>query len=52
MSSDLDRTGLDVVLARIEQFERELGERWKPAPLLVELARTGRTFRDLDKSRQ
>jgi len=47
-----DRTGLDVVLARIEQFERELGERWKPAPLLIELVRTGRTFRDLDKSRQ
>jgi len=46
-----DRTGLASIVARIEEFERELGERWKPAPLLVELARSGGTFRELDKSR-
>jgi 3-hydroxyacyl-CoA dehydrogenase len=46
-----DRTGLASIVARIEEFERELGERWKPAPLLAELARSGGTFRELDKSR-
>jgi 3-hydroxyacyl-CoA dehydrogenase len=46
-----DRTGLAAILARIREFERELGPRWAPAPLLEELAGSGRTFRDLDKSR-
>jgi 3-hydroxyacyl-CoA dehydrogenase len=46
-----DRTGLGAILSRIEGFARELGERWKPAPLLAELARSGRTFRDLDRAR-
>jgi 3-hydroxyacyl-CoA dehydrogenase len=46
-----DRTGLAAIVARIREFESELGPRWAPAPLLEELAASGRTFRDLDKSR-
>ena len=46
-----DRVGPAVILPRIQDYERQLGPRWTPAPLLVELATTGRTFRDLDKSR-
>jgi 3-hydroxyacyl-CoA dehydrogenase len=45
-----DRVGLDRVLARIRMFERQFGERWTPAPLLVRLAAEGRTFRDLDRA--
>lgn len=44
--------GLPNVLERIAQFEREHGPRWTPAPLLVRLAREGRTFRDYDRERQ
>jgi len=43
--------GLDQILSRIRQFEREHGSRWTPAPLLVRLAREGRTFRDYDRER-
>jgi 3-hydroxyacyl-CoA dehydrogenase len=43
-----DRVGLPAVLERITAFYRDHGERWRPAPLLVELARAGRTFRDRD----
>jgi 3-hydroxyacyl-CoA dehydrogenase len=46
-----DRVGLAAILPRIQDYERQLGPRWAPAPLLVELAASGRTFRDLDKSR-
>jgi 3-hydroxyacyl-CoA dehydrogenase len=45
-----DRVGLPTVLDRINSFHREHGERWRPAPLLVELAESGRTFRDWDRS--
>jgi len=44
--------GLEKVLTRIVQFEREHGARWAPAPLLVRLAAEGRTFRDYDKQRE
>jgi 3-hydroxyacyl-CoA dehydrogenase len=44
--------GLDKVLARIQDFEREHGPRWTPAPLLVRLAADGRSFRDYDRERQ
>jgi 3-hydroxyacyl-CoA dehydrogenase len=47
-----DRVGLAKVLDRIAGFHRDLGTRWEPAPLLVTLARDGRTFRDLDRSRR
>jgi 3-hydroxyacyl-CoA dehydrogenase len=36
--------GLDNVLARIEEFDARHGELWEPAPLLVRLAREGRSF--------
>ena len=47
-----DRIGLAHVLDRISAFHADWGERWRPAPLLVELARDGRTFRDLDRERK
>jgi 3-hydroxyacyl-CoA dehydrogenase len=46
-----DRVGLATILPRIQDYEQQLGTRWTPAPLLVELAASGRTFRDLDKAR-
>jgi 3-hydroxyacyl-CoA dehydrogenase len=46
-----DRVGLATILPRIQDYEQQLGPRWTPAPLLVELAASGRTFRELDKSR-
>jgi 3-hydroxyacyl-CoA dehydrogenase len=47
-----DRRGLGEVLARIRAFHRDHGERWRPAPLLVELAERGATFRDGDRARR
>jgi len=45
-----DLVGLKTVFARVSQFHRELGDRWKPAPLLERLASEGRTFQDMDRS--
>ncbi len=45
-----DRTGLAVIHERIAALHRELGDRWRPAPLLAKLASSGRTFRDLDRN--
>jgi 3-hydroxyacyl-CoA dehydrogenase len=45
-----DRVGLEHVYERVASFHRELGERWRPAPLLERLAREGRTFQELDRS--
>jgi 3-hydroxyacyl-CoA dehydrogenase len=45
-----DTAGLDKVLNRVSEFHRQLGDRWKPAPLLERLVREGRTFRDYDAS--
>jgi hypothetical protein len=45
-----DRAGLSRIHERIGVFHRELGERWRPAPLLAKLASTGGTFRDLDRN--
>jgi 3-hydroxyacyl-CoA dehydrogenase len=45
-----DTVGLETILKRISEFHRQLGERWKPAPLLETLVREGRTFRDYDTS--
>ena len=40
-----DTVGLDKVLASIEKFSKGyMGEAWKPAPLLVKLAREGKKF--------
>jgi 3-hydroxyacyl-CoA dehydrogenase len=46
-----DAVGLSSTLDRIRSFERIHGSRWRPAPLLVELARAGRSFRDWDRAR-
>jgi 3-hydroxyacyl-CoA dehydrogenase len=39
-----DSVGLPKVLETIRRFHAEHGEYWAPAPLLVELAESGRTF--------
>ncbi|HTQ77442.1 MAG TPA: 3-hydroxyacyl-CoA dehydrogenase NAD-binding domain-containing protein [Burkholderiales bacterium] len=40
-----DTVGLDKVLASIEKFQQGyMGEVWKPAPLLVKLAKAGKRF--------
>jgi len=43
-----DLTGLDKILATIEKFHRQFGDRWTPAPLLTKLAAQGRTFSDYE----
>jgi 3-hydroxyacyl-CoA dehydrogenase len=47
-----DAVGLPTIHDRVATFYRELGARWKPAPLLERLARDGLTFRELDRSRE
>jgi len=44
-----DTVGLKKVYARIQQFEKQHGNLWAPAPLLKQLAEEGRTFADFDK---
>ena len=39
-----DRIGLKKVLERIREFEAQVGNWWKPAPLLVRLAGQGKTL--------
>jgi len=46
-----DRVGLDRVFERVSSFHRDFGPRWRPAPLLEQLARAGTTFRNLDRQR-
>jgi 3-hydroxyacyl-CoA dehydrogenase len=42
-----DTVGLDKVLAAIQRFQKGYqGDQWKPAPLLVKLAKEGRRFND------
>jgi hypothetical protein len=46
----LEQTTVDLhVLDRISAFHRDLGERWRPAPLLTDLAARGQTFRQWDR---
>ena len=47
-----DRRGLSEVLDRIRGFHRQHGERWRPAPMLVDLVARGTTFRDADRARR
>jgi len=44
-----DRTGLRTIHERITAFHQEMGDRWRPAPLLASLASSGRTFREFDR---
>jgi 3-hydroxyacyl-CoA dehydrogenase len=46
-----DQIGLGRILDRVQTFHRELGARWAPAPLLVQLANEGSTFRAYDLAR-
>ena len=46
-----DQIGLDQILARVREFEEELGFWWKPALLLERLVDEGRGFADLDAVR-
>ncbi len=46
-----DTVGLDKVLARIEEFHQVHGHWWTPAPLLKQLADSGKTFSEWDRSR-
>ena len=39
-----DRIGLDRVAATVQRLHAELGAWWEPAPLLLQLAREGKTF--------
>ena len=45
-----DRTGLRAIHERITALHEELGDRWRPAPLLTSLASSGRTFREIDRN--
>jgi 3-hydroxyacyl-CoA dehydrogenase len=47
-----DTVGLKTVYARVLEFERQHGELWTPAPLLKELAESGRTFASYSKERR
>jgi hypothetical protein len=39
-----DEVSVDVVYARVEEFRREFGPQWTPAPLLAEIGKSGGTF--------
>jgi 3-hydroxyacyl-CoA dehydrogenase len=47
-----DTVGLKKVLERIEQFEKQHGSIWTPAPLLKKLAAAGKRFADFDREKQ
>ncbi|HTT82833.1 MAG TPA: 3-hydroxyacyl-CoA dehydrogenase NAD-binding domain-containing protein [Rhizomicrobium sp.] len=44
-----DTVGIAKVLAMIEQFARELGRYWEPAPLIVQLAKARKAFADMPR---
>ena len=44
-----DAIGLDEVLAKIRKFHEELGEEWRPAPLLERLVRDGKSFAEYSR---
>ena len=46
-----DMQGLDVILGRIREYEKEDAFFWKPSQLLEQLVAEGRTFEDLNKGR-
>jgi 3-hydroxyacyl-CoA dehydrogenase len=47
-----DTVGLKKVYDRICQFEKDHGSLWTPAPLLKELATSGKSFADFDKAKE
>ena len=47
-----DSVGLRKVYERIREFERQHGELWAPAPLLVQLAEQGKTFSEWTHERR
>jgi len=47
-----DTLGLKKVYNRIEEFRRQHGELWEPAPLLKRLAEEGGTFADYDAAKE
>jgi 3-hydroxyacyl-CoA dehydrogenase len=44
-----DTVGLKKVFDRVEEFHKQHGELWEPAPLLKRLAEEGKKFADCDK---
>ena len=44
-----DAFGLDILLACMKIFQKELGEKYRPAPLLVKLVKAGRLGRKTDQ---
>ena len=47
-----DTIGLTTILERIQSFQSEHGELWEPAPLLRQLAASGRTFAQWDAEKE
>jgi 3-hydroxyacyl-CoA dehydrogenase len=47
-----DTVGLRKIYDRIEEFHRQHGELWEPAPLLKRLALEGKTFASLEEERE
>lgn len=46
---EADAIGVSTILRRVEALHAASGPGWAPAPLLVEMAATGRTFADLNR---
>ena len=46
-----DQIGSKALLAKITGYQERFGEYWKPAPLLEELARDGKTFTEWSLAR-
>jgi 3-hydroxybutyryl-CoA dehydrogenase len=44
-----DAFGLDILLAYMRSFQKEFGEKYRPAPLLIQLVKAGRLGRKTDK---
>jgi len=42
-----DQVGLDKVLAKMKEFQAQMGDQFKPAPLLEKLAAEGKRFQNM-----
>ncbi len=47
-----DTVGLKKVYDKVCEFEKQHGSLWEPSPLLKELATSGKTFADFDKTKE